>query len=98
MTMRGLGVLFLFLTVFGGILAFRSYSGYQIWRTAPLTSDDLLKLTSLLTVSNPKYDAWKVPSLGREALMRSPPQYVQELHDELTRLHLQPELFIEDLE
>ncbi|XP_059478285.1 zinc carboxypeptidase-like [Neocloeon triangulifer] len=90
--MRLLGSIVLLLVV-GSALAYKTYSGYQVLKTAPLTPNVMPYINKMSRI----YDFWGTPVVGRPATVMVSPEEASVVNSVLNRLRISHEVMIEDL-
>ncbi|KAF4522164.1 hypothetical protein B566_EDAN010424 [Ephemera danica] len=86
----------LFFAVIFTCQAYKSYSGYQIWQTAPLTEKSAEEIKKLY--ERPKFEVWDTPKSGARVRIMAAPENVHELFYMLESQELKPELLVEDVQ
>ncbi|CAB3381380.1 Hypothetical predicted protein [Cloeon dipterum] len=90
--MRLLGSIILLL-VLGSALAYKSYSGYQVLKTAPLTPAAMPYVNRL----SRRFDFWGTPGVGRPATVMVSPQDAPIVIAALNRMRISHEVMVADL-
>ncbi|KAF4522163.1 hypothetical protein B566_EDAN010423 [Ephemera danica] len=83
------------LAILVSVQAYKSYSGYQVLRTLPLTKETVQYLEPLTHV--PDFDFWVGPAVGRPAHIMTSAKNVPALRFELQRLGLEPSVLVSDV-
>ncbi|XP_065341262.1 carboxypeptidase B-like [Cloeon dipterum] len=81
------------LMVLGSTLAYKSYSGYQVLKTAPLTSASMPYINRL----SKHFDFWGTPGVGRPATVMVSPEQAPLVVAAFNRMRISHEVLIPDL-